>query len=101
MAYCPECKGEMTATATVCPHCGFDFPDTGETSTGARQGLAYSPLADLVLLVSTIAAALGVGGAALATVAALIQGQFLYGLLVGPVAVFLQLGMLIVFLRVQ
>lgn len=101
MAYCPQCKGDMTATAIVCPHCGYDFPDTGETSKGPRTGFAYSPLADIALIVSMIAAVLGACGAALVTIIALVHGQFVYGLFVGPIAFLLQLGMLVVFLRVQ
>jgi hypothetical protein len=101
MAFCPKCKGDMAATAIVCPHCGYDFPDPDSTSTGQRKGFAYSPLADLALLVSMIAAVLGACGAVLATIVALFHGQLIYGLFVGPIALLLQLGMLVVFLRVQ
>jgi hypothetical protein len=48
-----------------------------------------------------IAAVLGACGAALVTIIALVHGQFVYGLFVGPIAFLLQLGMLVVFLRVQ
>ncbi|MCX7396388.1 MAG: zinc ribbon domain-containing protein [Planctomycetales bacterium] len=73
MAYCPECKGEMSATEIVCPHCGYDFPASGY-NRNTRGGFASSAIA---------------------------QGQFMNGLLVYPIACLLQLGMLVVFIRVQ
>lgn len=91
----------MTATEVICPHCGNDFPDAIPTSNKLQHGFAYSPLADLALIVSMIAAVLGAGGTALMTIIALVQGQFVFGLFFGPVAFLLQLGMLVVFLRVQ
>lgn len=84
-----------------CPHCGYDFPDPDNTPLGQRKGFAYSPLADLALVVSMIAAVLGTCGAVLGTIAAIATGQFIFGLFVGPIAILLQLGMLVVFLRVQ
>ena len=101
MAYCSQCHGEMTATEVICPHCGNDFPDAIPTSNKLQHGFAYSPLADLALIVSMIAAVLGAGGTALMTIIALVHGQFVFGLFFGPVAFLLQLGMLVVFLRVQ
>jgi len=97
MAYCPECKGEMLPTAIACPHCGYDFPP----SSASRGGFAYSPLADLALIVSMIAAVVGACVTSIATIVALVQGQWLGGLVIGPIAFLLQIGMLVVFLRVQ
>ena len=100
MAYCPKCKGEMLATAIACPHCGYDFP-AADQRTNPTGGFAYSPLADAALIVSMIAATIGACGAAIAAIASLIQGQFINGFIVFPIATLLQLGMLVVFLRVQ
>lgn len=101
MAFCPECKGEMPGTAIACPHCGYDFPDTKSAAANARTGFAYSPLADLALVVSMVAAVLGAGAAAVATIVSLYYGAYFHGLIMGPIAFLLQLGMLVVFLRVQ
>lgn len=103
MAYCPKCNAEMNANDVACPQCGYDFPNT-QAEAEARQrweGLAYSPLADIALLVSMIAAVLGCCGAIVFTIIAMLQGQLLSAIVVGPIAFFLQLGMLVVFLRVQ
>lgn len=50
MAYCPQCKGEMDALATVCPHCKYDFPDTEAEQPAFRQtNWLYSSFAQGVL----------------------------------------------------
>jgi hypothetical protein len=100
MAYCPECKGEMLPTAIACPHCGYDFPASGAKRNPSR-GFAYSPLADVALIVCMFAATIGAVGAAIAAIAAITQGQFVNGLLIYPIASLLQIGMLVVFIRVQ
>lgn len=101
MAYCPKCRGEMDATAPACPHCKYDFVVTAVPASSAREGFAFSPLADLALIVSSIAAALGAFVAAYFTIAMLVTGDWYQGLVTGPLAFFLLLGMLVVFLRVQ
>lgn len=101
MAYCPKCKGEMSSTAIKCLACGYDFPDTGPGRAARQQGFAYSPLADIALIVSTCATAIGVIVAIFVTIAALAMGQWFNGLVVGPIAVMIQIGILVVFLRVQ
>lgn len=98
MAFCPQCSREISATAPVCPHCGYDFP--AETSP-ARTGFAYSGWADMALLVGTAAAGLGCVFAVIFAVFSLIQGNLLSALVVGPLAFFLQLAQLVVFVRVQ
>jgi hypothetical protein len=98
MAYCPRCKKEMGATEAICPHCGYDFPLEGKSR---RRGLAYSSLAQIALLVGIVAAGLGSLVAAIATITALWHGDWFSGLVVGPLALFLQLAMLVVFVRVQ
>jgi hypothetical protein len=99
MAYCPECNGELAATATACSHCGYDFHRTDQAALEKRRGFAYSTLADLALLVSMIAAAIGAFLAVLGALVSLYYGQWFNGLVLGPIAFFLQLGMLVVFLR--
>lgn len=101
MAYCPECKGEMGAAEIVCPHCGYDFPAPPTDANSRKQGLAYSFLADIALMISMISAALGCIGVLIVALIALLQGQFIAALAICPIAFFLQLGMLVVFLRIQ
>lgn len=101
MAYCPKCRGEMPAEAPACPHCGYDFSGTSPSKSSVRDGFAFSPLADLALVVSSIAAALGTLVAVYFTVVMLATGDWYHGLVVGPLTIFLLLGMLVVFLRVQ
>lgn len=66
----------------------------------ARTGFAYSPLADFALLVSMIAATIGSVSTAIGSIVAIFHGHFFEGLFIGPIAFFLQLGMLVTFLRV-
>lgn len=103
MAFCPQCKGEMPTTAVLCPHCDYDFPPSAATTNvgGAGEGFAYSPLADVALIISCIAAAVGCGVAVLVGIGAIAQGDWFHGLFLAPLGFFLQLGLLVVFLRVQ
>ena len=98
MAFCPKCKGQMGPTELVCPNCGYDFPNVEGASQ--QQGFAYSPMADAALVVSMIAAGLGSLVAVAAAVMALLSGQLLTAV-VGVIAIFLQFGMLVVFIRVS
>ncbi|HKB40318.1 MAG TPA: hypothetical protein VKD72_28060 [Gemmataceae bacterium] len=98
MAFCPKCNGEMTATQTACPHCGYDFPPD---PAAHRKGLAWSPLAELALFVGTFAAGLGAVLALAAGIVALTRGEWLIALVVCPIAFLLQVAMLVVFVRVQ
>ena len=87
----------MGAMETVCPHCGYDFPN----AAGPRkEGVAYLRLADVALIVSTIAAGFGCLAAVGAGVVALVEGDW-RGLVASPIAFFLQLGLLVVFIRIQ
>ena len=91
----------MPATAIVCNSCGYDFPKSSDSgSRNGRDGLAYSPLADLALIVSMLAAAIGCLGAVIGSLASVFKGDFISGLVLAPLAFFLQLGMLVVFIRV-
>ena len=98
MAFCPKCKGVLDAAAIACPRCGYDFPPG---NPDPRRGIAFSPIANLALIVGTVAAGLGCGAAVIASIAALINGQWVTALVLGPLAFFLQLAMLVVFVRVQ
>ena len=91
----------MLPTAIECTHCGYDFPSKNSDGRASQSGFAYSPLADVALIVSMIAASIGACAAAIAAVAGLYHGQFLNGLVLYPIACLLQIGMLVVFLRVQ
>jgi hypothetical protein len=84
----------------VCPSCGYDFPSEPDRALG-RAGIAYSAWADVALMVGGVVAGLSCVGSVFYSLAMLIQGKFLLGLLVGPVAFFLNLAMLVVFLRIQ
>jgi hypothetical protein len=98
MAFCPKCNGVLDMAAVACPHCGYDFsPSTPEP----RRGIAYSPLANLALIVGVVAAGLGCIVSVIASVGALINEQWGNALVVAPLAFFLQLAMLVVFIRVQ
>jgi hypothetical protein len=90
----------MQPTETVCPACGYDFPSHLQ-NVSTPSGFEYSSLADLALVISTIAAVIGACGALLGAVVAILQGQLLQGLLLCPIAFFIQLGLVVVFLRVQ
>ncbi len=98
MAFCPKCSGVMDTAAVACPHCGYAFPPA---DPNPRDGLAYSPLANLALIVGILAAGLGCVVAVIGTIIALVTGQWGTALVVGPLAFFLQLAMLVVFMRVQ
>ena len=98
MAFCPKCAGALDVAAVVCPHCGYDFP---AGNPHPRRGIAYSPLANVALIVGIVAAGFGCLMSAIATVYALANAEWLTALIVGPLAFFLQLAMLVVFVRVQ
>ena len=101
MAYCPKCKAEMSATDIVCSNCGFDFPTATTDSPPGESGIAHSSLADLALIISTFASSIACLIAIGYSLIALSAGQLFHGLVLGPIAFFLQLGMVVVFLRVQ
>jgi hypothetical protein len=87
----------MDAAATVCSHCGYEFPPH---DPDPRRGIAYSRLADMALFVGSLVAGLGSIGAIFTTIFAIINGEWL---MAGqaPIAFFLCLAMLVVFIRVQ
>lgn len=97
MAFCPKCHGVMSTNELACLHCGFDFPEI----KSPRTGIAYSAFADFALIVSSAVAAFGALVGVYWSVVTLIQGQWWNGLIIGPMASLLQVGMLVAFLRIQ
>ena len=91
----------MPASAIVCPGCGYDFPHVNQSDATSNKGFAYSPLADVALIISTFAAAFGCCVSLYMMVIKLISGDVFTAMVFWPIAFFLQLGMLVVFLRVQ
>jgi uncharacterized membrane protein YvbJ len=37
MAFCPKCRQTMDSMDTVCPHCGYDFPDTASDDSQSQK----------------------------------------------------------------
>jgi hypothetical protein len=81
MAFCPNCQGVLEAAAVACPHCGYAFPPG---NLDPRSSIAYSWLADLALVVGIVAAGLGCVVAVIASVVALMNGQWGTALVVVP-----------------
>jgi hypothetical protein len=79
------------------PSCGYDFPEDNDD----RTGIAYSTWADIALMVGGLVAGFSCVAAILYSVGMLVQGQFMQGLVAGPVAFFWSLALLVVFLRIQ
>ena len=76
----------------------------GQSGSGlATKGRSwiYSPLADLALLIGIVAATFGCVSTAGGALLALFTGEFLIALVLAPMYFLLQLGILIVLLRVQ
>lgn len=97
MAICPKCSAAMGATEVSCPACGYDFPGD---AVPQREGFAYSAFADMALIVSMLAAGLGCVASIYFAVVCLLMGVLSQSLM-AVVAFFLQLGMLVVFMRVS
>lgn len=87
--------------ASACPHCGYDFPMAGAEPRLRRPGFAYTKIADLALLGGTAAAAIACVLIALQAIAALVQGNLQFGLVVCPLGFLLLAGTLVVFLRMR
>lgn len=100
MAYCPKCNGEMGQQDAVCPHCGYDFPPEPSLDV-KRSGIEYSLWADIALVVGAVIAGLLCFAFAIGSVVSAVAGQFMQGLVIGPVGCLLSLAMLVVFIRVQ
>jgi hypothetical protein len=100
MAYCPRCSREMGGSETTCPHCGYDFPAEPDAVL-RRSGIAYSAWADMALMIGGVVAGLSAVVAVFYSLAMLLQGNLLCGLVLGPVGFFFNLALLVVFLRIQ
>jgi hypothetical protein len=101
MAYCPKCRGVLDAAATVCPYCGYDFPLGGPEPAPPRRDFAHSTLANIALIVGMVAAGFGCAFALIGVVVSLLRGDWAKALIEHPLAFFLCLSMLVVFVRVQ
>jgi len=99
MAFCPKCNGEMGMMDRVCPKCGYDFPPANPRESGP-EGLAYSPLGDIALMVGQVIAALQCVIAVLFAVYSLFTLHPIRSF-VSIVSAFLSLALLVVFTRVQ
>jgi hypothetical protein len=120
----------MAPEQKSCPHCGADLPDYrdafcpecaqpldesphGDTAPEGKQigapegaplsrpGLAYSPLAQVALVVGVLFALFGCAVALVLAMVSVARGDWFTGLLVCPIGFFLQLAMAVVFLRVM
>jgi len=100
MAYCPKCNEPLEARATMCPHCGYDFPPDPDP-VQQRKGFEYSPFADVALHIAAILSGFGALATVFMFVSALCQGQWMVALIGTPCTFFFALAMMIVFLRVQ
>src|SRR4051812_24053878 len=101
MAYCPKCRSPLAPSELVCPNCGYDFPGLPRASDPAREGaessrfkdrFEYSRLADIALVISAIAAAVGCVVVVLLGIVSLIKGELLMALVYCPLAFFTELG---------
>ena len=79
----------------------FDFPSDTNLRRGAKNGFAYSPFADIALMVSTLACAAGALMTVVWSIGALVNRMWLEGFVIGPIAFLIQVGLLVAFLRVQ
>jgi hypothetical protein len=98
MAFCPKCKAAIGMTATICPHCGFDFPQT--ELPVEKRGWEHSGFADFSLLVGaycSLMCALVTGGVAVKDI---VFGQFLAGGM-GLLSATVMFALFVAFLRVR
>jgi hypothetical protein len=98
IAYCPKCNGEMGTMTSSCPNCGYDFSPERQIR---RAGFANSRVADFVLTLGAIAAAIGSVFTAVASASAVLHGDLFAGLIGGPLILFFLLAAMVVFLRMQ
>src|ERR671936_182373 len=89
MAFCPRCRGWMAATATACPHCGYDFPPAPAPAAGGPAAVTASWLrgasilalaAALLLALSLPWVGLGAGAVLLAATGLGVAGGAGFGL---------------------
>ena len=99
MAFCSACNAVMSAMEVRCPHCGYLPPATDPNVR--RSGIAHSSLADFALVVSTIATTFSCLLTLYFSLITLSAGQLFNGLVLCPIAFLVQLGLVVVFLRIQ
>lgn len=97
MAYCPNCKSNLDLKAVRCPECNYDFPSA--IADPSNSGIAYSWLADLALFVGCFCAGFCCIAALVSIVTQALQRDFFDAFVSAPLAFFLSLAMLVVFLR--
>jgi hypothetical protein len=97
-AFCPQCNGAMGMMDRECPHCGFSFPPSMRRR---EPGFIYSRMADLALIVGSVASGLGCVGTVISAIGFLLNGNLGTALILCPLAFFIQLAMMVVFIRVQ
>jgi hypothetical protein len=101
MAFCPSCKGVMGFADKVCPHCGHDFPPSPDADPQRSRAFPYSPVADIALIAATVAAAAGCLVAVFIGISALAHREYFGAFVYSPIAFFIQLGIVVAFLRIQ
>jgi hypothetical protein len=99
MAYCLKCEGEIGVSEGVCPHCGYDFPESPKAAQA--RGLLYSPLAEIALVAGQVAAALACLVIVIGIVRAAMGGELVTALVEGPLLFLMVLGVFVAFGRVR
>jgi hypothetical protein len=88
----------MKITATVCPHCGYDFP-LQQAPKPERRGIVYNAFADLSLVIGMFSAAIGALGMLVGVILSLLDKKFLI-VAICTIGFFLHVAMYVVFQRV-
>ena len=99
MAYCPRCECQIGSMEKFCPHCGYDLVTPGEPRE--REGLAFSSLATVSLVIGEFVAAIAAVLRLITCILSVTRGEFLDGLVVGPIEFFLLIAVFVVFIRVE
>lgn len=98
MAFCTKCESNMSTMAVRCEHCQYGFTDSclNSKKTDSSDQVA----GDAVLM----AGAVGCGAANLyvgiQSIGAVVNGEWLQGLLIGPAAIAVLSAMMVSFWRV-
>lgn len=100
MAICPKCSGTIGMTVTVCPFCGYDFPQSPDTKPDQGRGWEYSGFADFSLLVGAGCSLLFSMITACYSVVAIFKGQVMNGGM-GLLQAITMYALFVVFLRVK
>ena len=98
MAFCPECRSEMSATVVECPSCHYSFPKLLKPIQGS---LAWSPLATAALTAGKVLTGFGCFVLVFAAIAALLRGELAEALIGFPIAFLMCFANFVVFARVS